>query len=187
MQADRLPTYVFLLRGIGPATHKIMTMRALEAACVAEGLVQTRSLLATGNLVVTSDLAEDEVETLFTRALAQGGLNLMWQRRTGAAFRASMAALRGMTAFHDAVALRPARVQVHFVPGPVPDAAIARLGAGLPGVRVARAGAEIVIDYGSSISQSGLTLAQIDRALGRGQTARNWNTLCRIETLLCAS
>lgn len=176
--------HVFLLRGIGPATHRVMTMTALEAACHAEGLPGTRNLLATGNLVVESDLDVAAVEVRFARALASGGLQVTWQRRSGAEFRAPADALRGLPAFADALQDRPARVQMHFLPGPVSDAALATLAGYAPDAMIARAGPEVAIDYGPSIGQSPLTLSRVDKALGRGQTARNWNTICRIEARL---
>jgi uncharacterized protein (DUF1697 family) len=176
--------HVFLLRGIGPATHRVMTMTALEAACQAAGLPGTRNLLATGNLVVPSVLDAAVVEVLFARALAAGGLAVTWQRRDGDAFRAAADALRALPAFADALRDRPARVQLHFIPAPVSDEALATLAAFASEAMIARAGTAVAIDYGPSISQSPLTLARIDKALGREQTARNWNTICRIETLL---
>jgi uncharacterized protein (DUF1697 family) len=176
--------HVFLLRGIGPASHRIMTMKALEAACHAQGLPGTRNLLATGNLVVTSDRDPAEIEVLFARAMASGGLAVTWQRRTGAHVRATADAARALPAFAEALQIRPARVQLHFLPAPIADAALHSLQAFTQEARVARAGAEVIIDYGASIGASPLTLARIDKALGRAQTARNWNTIGKIEALL---
>jgi uncharacterized protein (DUF1697 family) len=176
--------HVFLLRGIGPATHPIMTMKALETACHAEGLPGTRNLLATGNLIVASDLDVAAVEVLFARALAGGGLRVTWQRRSGAELRAAAHALRRLPAFAEALQDRPARVQLHFLLGPVSDAALATLADFAPEAMIARAGPEVAIDYGPSIAQSPLTLSRVDKALGRAQTARNWNTIGRIEALL---
>jgi uncharacterized protein (DUF1697 family) len=176
--------HVFLLRGIGPATHRIMTMKALETACHAQGLPGTHNLLATGNLIVASDLDVAAVEVRFARALAVGGLQVTWQRRSGAELRAVADALRLLPAFADALQNRPARVQMHFLPDPVSDAALATLADFAPDAVIGRAGPEVVIDYGPSIAQSPLTLSRVDKALGHGQTARNWNTLGRIEALL---
>jgi uncharacterized protein (DUF1697 family) len=176
--------HVFLLRGIGPATHRIMTMKALEASCIAHGLPAVRNLLATGNLVVTSDMAVADVEARFAQAMQSGGLQVNWQRRTGVQLRAATKAVRALSAFADALRQRPARVQLHFLPGPVLDLQLDALRAFDLEACVARAGTEVVIDYGASISQSALTLPRVDRLLGREQTARNWNTIGKIEALL---
>jgi uncharacterized protein (DUF1697 family) len=176
--------HVFLLRGIGPAMHRIMTMKALEAACHAQGLPGARNLLATGNMIVASDLDVAAVEVRFARALASGGLTVTWQRRSGDAFRAVACALRKLRAFAQALQHRPARVQVHFLPGPVSDTARARLADFAPEAMIARAGSEAVIDDGPSIAPSPLTLSRVDKELGPGQTARNWNTIGRIEAML---
>jgi hypothetical protein len=55
-------THVFLLRGIGPPTHRVMTLAALAQARVAAGLPGTHSVLATGNMLVPSDAPGDAVE-----------------------------------------------------------------------------------------------------------------------------
>ena len=178
-------THVFLLRGIGPASHRSMTMKALEAACHVQGLAGTRNLLATGNLIVNADLADVEVEARFAQALQSGGLRRTWQRRSGEQIRRVAEALRGLPDFAEALALRPARVQLHFQPGSVSDAALAGLRTMAPDTRIGRAGDAVVIDYGASISQSPLTLARLDKVFGPTQTARNWNTVCKIEALAC--
>jgi uncharacterized protein (DUF1697 family) len=176
--------HVFLLRGIGPATHRVMTMSALESACQAQGLPGTKNLLATGNLVVPSDLPEAEVEARFAAAMASGGLNVTWHRRAGRAFMATIAVAMKVSEVTDALRDRPSKVQVHFVSGPVPEAALDVLRAHAPDAVIARAGAEVIIDYGPTISASPLTVARIDKALGRDNTARNWNTLQKIAALL---
>jgi uncharacterized protein (DUF1697 family) len=173
-------TDVFLLRGIGPATHRIMTMKALEAACHGAGLPGTRSVIATGNILVPSSLPETEVEARIAACLAAGGLKVAWQRRTVRAIEATIAAARDLQVFAEALAVRPAKVQVHFVPDRVPEAALDRLRAWAPDARIATVGEEVLIDYAGPVSESALSLARIDRIMGAGATARNWNTVQRI-------
>ncbi len=175
--------HVFLLRGIGPATHMVMTMSALAVACQVQGLL-ARNVLATGNLVITSDLPVAEVEARFMAAMASGGLNVAWQRRAGDAVFATLAAAQAVADIAPALLDRPAKVQVHFLPAPVDDAALDTLRAYAPDAVIARAGAEVVIDYGGDISASALTLPRVDKALGRTNTARNWNTMQKIAGLL---
>jgi uncharacterized protein (DUF1697 family) len=176
--------HVFLLRGIGPATHKVMTMSALEAACHAQGFVGTKNLLATGNLVVPSDLPAAEVEARFAAAMAAGGLQATWQRRAGAQVLLTIAAVQALPEVAKALQERPSKVQVHFLPGEVPETALDTLRSYAPDALIARAGDEVVIDYGPSIAQSPLTLPRIDKALGKANTARNWNTVQKIAALL---
>jgi uncharacterized protein (DUF1697 family) len=176
--------HVFLLRGIGPATHKVMTMSALEAACHAQGLAGAKNLLATGNLVVASDMATAEVEARFAAAMASGGLNVTWQRRAGASVLATVAAVRGEPLVQAALQGRPSKVQVHFLSGPVLEVALDQLRGFAPDAVIARAGDAVVIDYGPSIAASALTLPRVDKALSGTQTARNWNTITKIAALL---
>lgn len=169
-------THVLLLRGIGPATHKVMTMRALEAACRAGGLPDTRSLLATGNLVIRADLAGAEVAQLVRKAMAGGGLDVPVLHRSGDA----VAALQGANPLAQAARDRPSQVQVVFLPRSLPEGAVAALSARAPEARIAPIGDEIIIDYGGPISDSALTTGFVDRVLGGPATARNWNTVLRL-------
>jgi uncharacterized protein (DUF1697 family) len=73
---------------------------------------------------------------------------------------------------------------VHFLPESVPDSALQGLRDLAPDALVLRAAGEVAIDHGGPISASALTLARLDRALGRGATARNWNTLGKIAEAL---
>ena len=176
--------HVFLLRGIGPATHKVMTMSALQAACHAQGLAGARNLQAAGNMIVPSDLPVAEVEARFAAAMASGGLQVAWLRRAGASVLATLGAVQRMAEMAQALRDRPSKVQVHFLPGAVDDAALDALRSHAPDAVIARAGAEVVIDYGASIALSPLTLPRIDTAFGRTNTARNWNTVQKIAGLL---
>jgi uncharacterized protein (DUF1697 family) len=171
---------VFLLRGIGPPTHRIMTMKALEAACRAAGLTGTRSLLATGNILVASELPPDEVERRFARTLAAGGLRSAWQRRSADEILRLVVAVRAMPALAGPLALRPAKVQAHFLAGPVTDSALDQLRAIAPEALITRAGRDVVIDYAGPVSESNLTLRVIDLTFGPATTARNWNTVEKI-------
>lgn len=173
-----MDTHVLLLRGIGPPTHKVMTMAALAEACAAAGLPGMRSVLATGNLVVRSDLGTAEVADRVVACMRAGGLRFGLQARRGAA----VAAVGEACPFPDAVAVRPAQVQVFFLDGPLSDAGLAALS--VPGVALARVGRELVVDYGGPISASALTQPLVDRVLGKAATARNWNTLRRLVTAL---
>jgi uncharacterized protein (DUF1697 family) len=166
--------HVFLLRGIGPATHRVMTMKALEAACHAGGLPGTRSIIATGNILIPSTLPVAEVEARFSACLVAGGLTV------AEGIAATVAAVRGLPQLAEALEVRPARVQVHFPPTPVAEDRLDQLRAWAPDAQIARAGDEVVIDYAGRLTESALTVSRVDRVLGKAATARNWNTVLKI-------
>jgi uncharacterized protein (DUF1697 family) len=157
-----------------------MTMSARAATCHQQALADARNLLATGNLVVQSDLATPDVEARFTAALATGGLHVARQRRSGALVLATIAAVRALPQLADALVERPSKVQVHCVPAAVSDAALGQLRLHDAATMIACAGDAVIIDDGPMILESPLTQARIDKTLGRENTARNCNTMRKI-------
>lgn len=180
MGAGAMATHVVLLRGIGPVSHRKMTMSALEAAARAAGLPDTSNLLATGNLVVRSDLQGAEVERILLGLLAAKGV----ETRAVTCDAARISALPGLCPDREACAERPAQVQVTFLGAPLTDAALATLRVRAAGERVERIGRDLWIDYRGGISQSKLTGPVIERATGTVATARNWNTVLRLDAAL---
>jgi uncharacterized protein (DUF1697 family) len=69
--------HVVLLRGIGPATHKIITMSALAAAFQAAGLLRVTNVLATGNLIVEDPRPAAEILDLARQTAAAHGLRVV--------------------------------------------------------------------------------------------------------------
>jgi len=173
-------THVVLVRAIGGDTHKALTMRALEGACVAAGLTRARNLLATGNLVVWDDRAAPAVAAIVRKILRGVGLENEVFIRAGATFAAYAAA----TPFPDALALRPQAIQLVALDGRPPDDAIAALRARATVERVERLGDDVVIDYGGAITASRFTPTLVERLLARRSTARNWNTVRKIAAAL---
>ena len=175
-----MPSHVVLIRAIGGDTHKALTMRALEAACVAAGLDRARNLLATGNLIVWDDRSPQKVVAIVRKILRDAGLDRAVFVRSGATFVGYAA----VTPFPDALATRPQAIQLVALDGRPTDAAIAALRARATVERVERLGDDVVIDYGGAITASRFTTTLVERLLGRRSTARNWNTVRKIAAAL---
>lgn len=175
-----MAVYVVLLRGIGPLTHAKLTMTALQAACRAGGLPDTVNLLATGNLVIRSDLPREAVEGRVLGILAAAGVRTQAVTCTAA----RIAALLSLCPDPDACRDRPAQVQVTFLSQPLTDAALSTLRARAGQERLERIGTDLWVDYRGGISQSRLTATVIERSTGATATARNWNTVGKLAALV---
>jgi uncharacterized protein (DUF1697 family) len=168
--------YVLLLRGIGPATHKIITMTALAEACRAAGLTRVTNVLATGNLVVQDPRPMADVLDLARQTAAAHGL------RSAILIRpiSHLVAILAGDPDPDASALRPEKIQVTFLDPPLTEEGLSRLQTRATVERLALLQGELWVDYGGMIHVSKLTAPFIERVTGSVQTARNWRTLQRI-------
>ena len=146
-----------LIAGIGPATHRLMSMADLARGCVEEGLAEARTLLATGNLVFRSGLAEEEAVAAIARVLARHGVDRAIYVRDGE----DLAGIIAANPFDDAARDRPNHLLCHFCAHPVtpsPDWEGPE--------RIAVAGREVLIDYVDGVGASRLTGGRLKPAHG---------------------
>jgi uncharacterized protein (DUF1697 family) len=169
-------SHVVLLRGIGPATHKIITITALAEACTAMGLARVTNVLATGNLIVHDPRPAEDILRLAQQTAASHGLRVAMLIRPVSHLRALLAADPDPVASAD----RPEKIQVTFLDPALSDEGLARLRARATVERIERLNGELWVDYRGPIHISKLTAPVIERATGAVQTARNWRTLQRI-------
>jgi uncharacterized protein (DUF1697 family) len=171
-----MDTAVVLLRGIGPATHKILTMTALADRVRAAGVARVTNVLATGNLVLDDPRPVAEVVAVVRACAAEGGLAVPMLVRPVSHLAALLAADPDPAASHD----HPEKIQVTFLDPALTDDGLARLRAKATGERVEALVGEMWVDYRGMIHLSKLTGPVITRATGAVHTARNWRTLQRI-------
>lgn len=163
--------YVALLRGIGPVTHAKMPLGALAETCAAAGLRDVINVGNTGNLVLSSERPQGEVEAIVTKAVTGFGLNSEVFTRTERQLRK----LIELAPFPHAAAEWPARLGVCFF----------HRDPSWPKAYLDYAGPEemtmisnhLVVDYGAQISVSRLT---IEKTVGARMTQRNWSSVLRI-------
>ena len=177
-------TWIVLLRAIGGATHAKMSMAQLRAGCAKAGLDNPRTYIASGNLIVESDLPEARVRSAIEGVITAHGLligrehglnNAVILRRP-----ADLIAVLAGPAFPDAARDRPSRLQVVFLDRAPDAAALQPLRALATTERLHLSGSELTVDYPDGIATSKLTAKAIERHLDCTGTARNWNTIGKL-------
>jgi uncharacterized protein (DUF1697 family) len=166
-----MTTFIVLLRAIGPATHKIMSMAAWREAVVAAGFINPETYVATGNMLVDGRGTAAEVARRMDEIVRELGL--------GAGNRAVVRTARQLRAvlkadpFPEASAQRASAVAVYFFAAARPAFGWVKDYQGPEAISVV--GQHLVVDYDTRITGSRLP-AIIEKASGVA-TARNWNTL----------
>ncbi len=168
--------WVGLIRAIGPATHKVMSMSQLRDSCSAAGLQNVQTVLATGNLLFSSDANRSELKELLTDILASYGLdNDVFLRRPK-----EMRDVLAANPMAEAAKLRPNHVLVLFM-GSSPTGEQVEALATYDGPETMKCiGKEAYIDYVNGVGRSKVTPARLEKLLGRPGTARNWNTVRKL-------
>lgn len=167
--------YAALLRGIGPATHAAMPLGELAAACARAGLRDVQSIGNTGNLVLTANEPQAEVERLVTVAVRTFGLGTEVFTRSEKQLRK----LVDRAPFPEAAAGWPGKLGVCFFRSD-PRWPPAYLDYSGP-ERLMMLSNHLIVDYGMQVSVSRLT---IEKTVGARMTQRNWSSVLRIAAAL---
>jgi uncharacterized protein (DUF1697 family) len=149
-------------------------MSELKRVCEGAGCRDVRTLIASGNVVLTSSLSGEQLERKLERAVAKAlGLDTVVFVRTAG----EMAAVMAANPFPEFAARDPARFVVFFLKS-TPSAAEKKvLEAAQGGPEQQRVvGREVYVTYPEGQARSRLKL----KALG---TARNWNTVTKLAAL----
>jgi uncharacterized protein (DUF1697 family) len=176
-----LKPHLALLRAVNIGGRKATTAD-LRAFMADLGLADARTLLQSGNLVFRSETTgaalEAELEAAFEQRFGYRSDVLV---RTAPEWRAAIAATP-----HAEMAERdPSHLLVFALRSPPDAAAVAGLQAAVQGPEaIAAAGRELFIAYPAGIGASKLTGAVIERRLRMRGTARNWNTVTKLATML---
>jgi uncharacterized protein (DUF1697 family) len=167
-----MATLIVLLRAIGPVTHRLMSMQQWRNAALDAGFGRAETYVATGNMILETDLAPELVTLRMNDILAGFGLG----PNVSAFVRSpeSLARLIEANPFRDAADLRPDALAACFFAGP-PD--LAWLSSHRGDERVHPVGDHLIVDYPMHISKAKLVPAKIERWSGTAMTARNWNTV----------
>lgn len=180
-----MTTFVALVRAINVGGHKQVAMADLRALLARLGFADGQSLLQSGNLVFRSEgKTGGQLERLLEAETAKRlGLETTFFVRSAAEWNAIVA----HNPFPREAARDPARL-VAMALKDAPDAkAVKALQAAIVGREVARArGREAYIVYPDGQGRSKLTIALIEKTLGTRATARNWNTVLKLDALVNA-
>jgi uncharacterized protein (DUF1697 family) len=176
---------VALLRAVNLGPHNNVSMTALLELAGALGFTDARTVLQSGSLLFHDPKrsASTQIERLLERELAS-----RFGIRTDVFVRDAIewASIVAANPFPSEARKAPSHLVVAVGRDPIPVArveALQRATAGLEQLRAA--GRELYIYYPDGIGRSRLTAALMARHLGSSAgTARNWNTVRRIDALL---
>ena len=174
--------YIALIRGINVGGHKAVAMSDLRDLLAGLGFDGPRSLLQSGNLIFRSD--------------AQTGAGLERLLETEAGKRLGLHAdffIRSAKEWREVVARNPFRKEAERDPGhlvvmflkSMPKANdVKAVQAAIVGPEIVRAdGRHLYIVYPAGIGTSRLMNVLIEKKLAIRGTARNWNTVLKLNAL----
>jgi uncharacterized protein (DUF1697 family) len=169
---------IALLRGINVGGKKIVPMADLRRLAEKLGFEQVATFIQSGNLVFSSEMKPAQAEAALETAIeSRFGFPVEVIVRTETQWRKYAAG----SPFVEAQSERPKLLLLGLSKQrPKAGAAEALRKAAAAGERVEIRGDAIWIDFHTSIGQSKLTPAVLDRAVGSTVTARNWNTLQKL-------
>ena len=178
--------HVALLRAVNLPGHNKVGMADLEALLVGLGFTDAQTLLASGNIVFTggSKTTAALEQTLERAAAKQLGVETDFFVRTAKEWQAIIEA----NAFTKQARDDPSHLLAFVTKDEVSTAAVAALQKAIVGREVVRAkGRCAYIVYPDGIGRSKLTTAIIEKKLGTSGTARNWNTMLKLQAVAGSS
>ncbi|WP_125776788.1 DUF1697 domain-containing protein [Antribacter gilvus] len=177
-----MSAFVVLLRGVNLGPHRRVPAADLRGVAQDAGLADVRTLLTSGNLVVTPGTSGATVADDVARLVHDGLTSRLDLDVPAVALSATrLAAVVRDNPFPAAAREDPSHLQAHVPFGPVDEAGVARLDLRHPGrERIAVAEGVVYVHYVDGIGTSRLTADVLDKAAGTMLTGRNWNTVTRL-------
>ena len=170
--------YVGLLRGINLGPNRRIPMPRLREVLADRGYGEVRTLIASGNLVLDSELPEDELALDLAKAIEEEfGFDVPVVVRTGK----ELGAVLAKDPFGEAVT-DPSRYSVTFFPEAPAKARIRELPPAEDG-KYAVVGRELYLWLPDGMAVSPMGKWPWDRLLGVAGTNRNWNTVTKLAEL----
>jgi uncharacterized protein (DUF1697 family) len=172
-----MPTQIALLRGINLGPNRRIAMGELRELLTGHGYGDVRTLLQSGNVVLTTRLGPEKLARTLERQIAEGlGVDPAVIVRS----RDELAAVIDRNPLRD-VADDPKRHTVHFLAGaPDPDGVREIEAADVGPERFAAHGRELYTWHPEGIQRSPLVRLITEKRLGVAATARNWNTVTKL-------
>lgn len=175
-------THIALLRGVNVGGHAKVAMADLRALLADLNLEDPRSLLQSGNLVFRSrDRTSAALEALLEReAERRLGLCTDFLVRNAAEWARIVAA----NPFPEEASRDPAHLLVMCLKDRAATEKVEALRSAITGPeRLTADGRHLYIVYPAGIGDSRLTGTRIERMLETRGTARNWNTVLKLQVL----
>jgi uncharacterized protein (DUF1697 family) len=174
----KTPTvYLLLFRGVGGATQ--LPVARLRTALTAAGFERAGTYINSGNALVRSPLARDQVLAIVTQLCAE---QFQFTKAIFAPTRAEWAKLIANNPFPQAVAT-PKFLHAALLAEKPPADALARLKTfAQPGEDIALVGKVAYLHTPHGFGTSKLA-EKFDKGIGVTNTARNWNTVLKLQQL----
>ena len=168
---------IALLRGINVGSHNRIPMAELRDLLAELGYSDARTLVQSGNIVLSAELAPDKLAAELERAIAgKFGVQTPVVVRT----REELAAVVALDPLCD-IAEEHKLYQVSFLSAKPAKTAIDKLaGADVEPERFEHSGREIYAWHPNGIHSSPLAKLLSEKRLGVVATARNWNTTLKL-------
>ncbi len=177
-----MPQCTALLRGINVGGNRKISMADLRDFMSGLGFKNVGTLLQTGNIVFPAPGGPPgRLEALLEReARTRLGMDTLFYVRTATEWSRIITA----NPFPGEARTDPARLVLLLLKEKIPAGRVRELQATIAGREVVKAGErEAYIYYPDGQGRSKLTTARLDKALGPG-TARNWNTVLKLQAML---
>ncbi len=174
-------TYIILLRAIGPATHRLMSMAQWRDASEEAGFFAPETLVNTGNMIAGFVGSAADAANAMTGVLRSFGLgeNVVPVVRTSK----QIAALVATDPISEAATERPSQTGVYFLADDKPDLSWIPSYDGPEVIHLVTN--HLVIDFSQDVAKSGRLIRKIDKLCGLN-TARNWNTTRKLAERVAA-
>jgi len=177
-----MTTYIGLLRAVNLPGHNKIGMSDLRGLLTGLGMRDVATLLQSGNVVFRSDVrAPSELEILIETAAAR-----RLQLSTDLLVRShkEWKAIIADNPFPKEAAQDPSHLLATPLKSAPPRANVAALQDAIAGREIVRVQSRCAyIVYPDGIGRSRLTSAVIEKKLGTRCTARNWNTVLKLDAL----
>ncbi|HYG29482.1 MAG TPA: DUF1697 domain-containing protein [Allosphingosinicella sp.] len=173
--------HVALLRAVNVGGRKL-PMAELRALCGELGWTEVATYIQSGNVVFSATGRDTDLEAALERAIAKRfGFDVPVMVRNGREWGGYAKA----NPFPEVAAKEPNRLMLLLSKRPPAAGAEEGISAkAAAGEQVRRAGDALWIHYPQGAGTSRLTPALIDRAVGSPTTARNYNSVLKIEEML---
>lgn len=171
-----MPRLIVLLRGVNLGSHKRVKMADLRDVLTRAGYEDVRTLVNSGNVVMTSRKKPETVETEVAKLIADElGVDTSVMVRT----RDELADVIDRCPYPEADE-RPKHVHVAFLKGDVDEARVAKLQAADFGEDAFEiSGRELFAWHPNGLGRSELAVA-LNKGVGAEATSRNWNTVTKL-------
>ena len=174
--------HIALLRAVNVAGHGSVRMAVLQRLVDRVGGTEVRTILQSGNVVFS--IAPGNSEALERHLEQEARRRLEIETEFYVRDVKAWNALVENNPYAKEARDDPGRLVVVVLKRPPTETAVNELRRGIEGrERVARGSCHLYAYYPDGQGRSKLTLGKIERALGSSGTARNWNTVLRLQEL----